>query len=91
MVALLVVIIATLEIVLGRKKLSQAKGPFGDSVLKNPARYIHLHILLVSAKTSSTEKLGPLSSFCGRLGDQEILLVMNFDDRKTLQRILKDH
>ena len=33
-------IIATLEIVFGRKKLLDAKGPFGDNVFKNPARYI---------------------------------------------------
>ena len=39
MVALLVFIIATLEIVFGRKKLLDAKGPFGDSVFKAPARY----------------------------------------------------
>ena len=35
MVALLVFIIATLEIVFGRKKLLVAKGPFGDNVIKN--------------------------------------------------------
>ena len=40
MVALLVFIIATLEIVFGRKKLLDAKGPFGDNVFKNPARYM---------------------------------------------------
>ena len=40
MVALLVFIIATLEIVFGWKKLLDAKGPFGDNVIKNPARYI---------------------------------------------------
>ena len=39
MVALLVSIIATLEIVFGRKKLFDAKGPFVDNVIKNPARY----------------------------------------------------
>ena len=39
MVALLVFIIATLEIVFGRKKLLEAKGLFGDNVIKNPARY----------------------------------------------------
>ena len=32
-------IIATLEIVFGRKKLFDAKGPFGDTIIKNPARY----------------------------------------------------
>ena len=35
MVALLVfVIIATLEIVFGRKKLLDAEGPFGDNIIK---------------------------------------------------------
>ena len=42
MVTLLVIIIATLEIVFGRKKLLDAKGPFGDDVFKNPARYIYI-------------------------------------------------
>ena len=42
MVTLLVFIIATLEIVFGRKKLLDAKGPFGDDVFKNPARYIYI-------------------------------------------------
>ena len=42
MVALLVFIIATLEIVFGRKKLLDAKGPFGDNVFKNLARYIYI-------------------------------------------------
>ena len=32
-------IIATLEIVFGRKKLFDAKDPFGDNIIKNPARY----------------------------------------------------
>ena len=36
MVAFLVFIIATLEIVFGRKKLFDTKGPFGDNVIKNP-------------------------------------------------------
>ena len=39
MVALLVFIIATLERVFGQKKLFDAKGPFGDNIIKNPARY----------------------------------------------------
>ena len=39
MVSLLVFIIATLEIIFGRKLLIDAKGPFGDNVIKNPARY----------------------------------------------------
>ena len=38
MVAFLVFIIATLEIVFGWKKLFDAKGPLGDN--KNPATYI---------------------------------------------------
>ena len=39
-------IMATLEIVFCRKKLLDAKGPFGDNVIKNPARYIRtiLHV-----------------------------------------------
>ena len=40
LVALSVFIIATLKIVFGRKKLFDAKGPFDDNVIKNPARYI---------------------------------------------------
>ena len=39
MVALLVFIIATFS-AFGRKKLFGAKGPFGDNVIKNPARSI---------------------------------------------------
>ena len=42
MVALLVFIIATLEIIFGRKKLFDTKGPFGDNVIKNPARHIYI-------------------------------------------------
>ena len=38
MVALLVFIIATSRVIFGRKKLLDSKGPFGDNVLKNPAR-----------------------------------------------------
>ena len=40
MVALLVFIIATLKIVLGRKKLLDAEGLFGDNVIKNTAIYL---------------------------------------------------
>ena len=40
MVALLTFIIATLKIDFGRKKLWDVKGPVGDNVFKNPARYI---------------------------------------------------
>ena len=42
MVALLVCIMATLEIASGRKKLLDAKGPFGDNVFKNPTRYTNI-------------------------------------------------
>ena len=38
MAALLVFIIATLEIVFGRKNLLDAKGSFGDNVFKAPAK-----------------------------------------------------
>ena len=38
-VALLVFIIANLEMVFGQKKLLNAQSPFGDNVIKNPARY----------------------------------------------------
>ena len=40
LVALSVFIIATLKIAFGPKKLFDAKGPFDDNVIKNPARYI---------------------------------------------------
>ena len=43
MVALLVFRIAT---VFGRKMLFDAKGPFGDNVIKNPARYIYIYIYI---------------------------------------------
>ena len=42
MVALLVLTIATLKIVFDRKKPFDAKGLFGDDVIKNPARHISL-------------------------------------------------
>ena len=42
MVALLVFMIATLKIVLGRKKLLDAKGLYGDNVIKNTARYVRI-------------------------------------------------
>ena len=38
-VAFLVFITTTLKIIFGRKKLLDAKGPFGDNVIKNPVRY----------------------------------------------------
>ena len=37
-------IIATLEIVFGRKKVLDAKGQFGNNVIKNPARYIYMYM-----------------------------------------------
>ena len=40
MVALLAFIVGTLEAIFGQKNLFDAKGPFGDNVLKNPARYM---------------------------------------------------
>ena len=42
MVVLLVFIMSYLDIVFGRKKLFDGKGPFDDNVFKNPARYIQL-------------------------------------------------
>ena len=38
MVAFIVFIMATLEVVFGRKKLLDGKGPLSDNVFKNPAR-----------------------------------------------------
>ena len=49
MVALLVLIIATLDIAFDRKKMFDAKGPFGDNFIKNPARYIVHAIFTKSA------------------------------------------
>ena len=40
MVALLAFIVGTLEVIFGQKNLFDAKGPFGDNVLKNPAGYM---------------------------------------------------
>ena len=40
MVAISVFIISTLEIVFGRKKLLDAKGPFGDNFIKNLPRHL---------------------------------------------------
>ena len=31
-------------LIFGRKKLFDAKGPFGDNVIKNAARYIYIYI-----------------------------------------------
>ena len=44
MVALLVFIMATLEMLFSRKILLDAKGPFGGNLVKNPARYIFIHM-----------------------------------------------
>ena len=44
MVAVLLFGVATLDIVFGRKKLLDGKGPFDDNVFKNPAGYIQLKI-----------------------------------------------
>ena len=40
MVALLAFIVGTLEVIFGQKNLFDRKGPFGDNVVKNPARYM---------------------------------------------------
>ena len=40
MVALLAFIVGTLEVIFGQKNLFDTKGPFGDNVVKNPARYM---------------------------------------------------
>ena len=48
MIALLVFILATLDIVFRRKKLLGAKGRFGTNVFKNPARYILPRIMSIS-------------------------------------------
>ena len=40
MVAFLVFIMATLEIVFGRKNVGRKNVPFGDNVYKEPARYL---------------------------------------------------
>ena len=58
-VALLVFVTATVEIVFGRKKLLDAKTPFRDNVFKSPARYI-LHEFL---KTLPPNRSFPLGSF----------------------------
>ena len=55
MVAFIVFIMATLEVVFGRKKLLDGKGPFGDNVFKNPARRF--------CKISSVDAKWPEMSF----------------------------
>ena len=42
-----------MDIVFGRKKLLDGKGPFDDNVFKNPARYIQLkkhYVITLGAK-----------------------------------------
>ena len=58
MVALLVVIIATVEIGFGRKKLLDIKAPLRDNGFKNPARYIDELL-----KTLPPNRSFPLGSF----------------------------
>ena len=58
MVALLVFVTATVEIVFGRKKLLDAKAPFRDNVFKSPARYIDEFL-----KTLPQNRYFPLGSF----------------------------
>ena len=49
-----------------------------------------LMYLLVSAMTSSSDKLGPLfNCICGRFGDQEMLLAVLFVGKSILQGALK--
>ena len=56
--ALLVFIIATVEIVFSRKKLLDTKAPFRDNGFKNPARYIDEFL-----KTLPPNRSFPLGSF----------------------------
>ena len=51
MVALLIFITAY-NGYFGRKKLLDAKGPFGSNVFKNPARYLRLSFTILSGKDS---------------------------------------
>ena len=74
MVALLVFIMSYFG-VFGRKKLFDAKGPFGDNGIKNPARYTTEHLCLFyrslgfmdikkkseSALQSAVATVGPIS------------------------------
>ena len=60
-VALLVFVTATVEIVFGRKKLLDAKTPFRDNVFKSPARYIDEFL-----KTLPPNRSFPLGSFFRR-------------------------
>ena len=38
-----------MDIVFGRKKLLDGKGPFDNNVFKNPARYIQLKIIVITS------------------------------------------
>ena len=51
MVALFNFLMATLEIVFGRKKLLDGKGPFDDNVFKNPAILLALRMLCKGCKS----------------------------------------
>ena len=51
MVALLNFLMATLEIVFGRKKLLDGKGPFDDNVFKNPVILLALRMLCKGCKS----------------------------------------
>ena len=86
MVALLVFIIATLEIVLGRKKLFDAKGQFVDNVIKNPVRYrTSCSIYVCTYWELFSWKLSSLSSKC-KFGDQFFC----FEPLQVLARGLRD-
>ena len=89
MVPLLVFIIATSETGFGRKICYTQTVHLAITFSK-----IQLDIIIYISCRGPLRR-HPLKNlvrcFCGRLGDQEILSVMNFDGRKILQRILKDH
>ena len=61
MLALLDFIIATLEIVFGRRKLLNAKDLFGDNVIKNPARYRSPHLPRFQVRPSKSRLFRSLS------------------------------
>ena len=55
-----------LDIVFGRNKLLDGKGPFDDNVFKNPARYMQLNSLKHYVLTSGAKNV------CGKM--QRVLL-----------------
>ena len=61
MVALLVFIIANLEVAFGRKKLLDAKGPFGDNVIKIRLDILSQEYLSATKQLSTMKK--PSRSF----------------------------